>query len=51
MAVFAAFPGLSPMMGLTHCVYGIGDTISISVHAAESAIGDIPAGLTPTSRG
>ena len=37
----AAFPGLSPMMGLTHAVCGIGDTITISVHAAESAIGDI----------
>src|SRR6185312_12955948 len=36
-----AFPGLSPMMGLTHAVCGIGDTVSVSVHAAESAIGDI----------
>lgn len=39
----AAFPGLSPMVGLTHCVTGIGDTISISVFAAESAIGEIDA--------
>ncbi|WP_319454393.1 MULTISPECIES: WS/DGAT domain-containing protein [unclassified Mycobacterium] len=39
VAVLAAFPGLSPMMGLTHCVCGVGDTISISVHAAESAVG------------
>jgi WS/DGAT C-terminal domain len=38
-----AFPGLSPMMGLTHAVCGVGDTISLSVHAAESAIGDIDA--------
>ena len=38
-----AFPGLSPMMGLTHAVCGIGDTVAISVHAAESAIGDIDA--------
>ena len=38
-----AFPGLSPMMGLTHAVCGVGDAISISVHAAESAIGDIDA--------
>jgi hypothetical protein len=31
------------MMGLTHCVSGIGDTISIGVVAAESAIGDVDA--------
>ena len=37
----AGYPALSPMMGLTHGVHGIGDTIAISVHAAESAIGDI----------
>ncbi len=34
---------LSPMMALTHGVHGIGDTVAISVHAAESAIGDIDA--------
>lgn len=39
----AGYPGLSPMMGLVHGVHGIGDTIAISVHAAESAIGDIDA--------
>jgi hypothetical protein len=39
----AGFPGLSPMMGVTHGVHGIGDTIAISVHAAESAIGDVDA--------
>jgi hypothetical protein len=39
----AGYPGLSPMMGVTHGVHGIGDTIAISVHAAESAIGDIDA--------
>ncbi len=39
----AGFPALSPMMGLTHGVHGIGDTVAISVHAAESAIGDIDA--------
>ena len=39
----AGYPGLSPMMGLTHGVHGIGDTIAISVHAAESAIGDVDA--------
>ena len=41
----AAFPGLSPLMGLTHCVTGIGDTISIGVVAAETALGDFPDGL------
>jgi hypothetical protein len=52
----AGYPGLSPMMGITHGVHGIGDTIAISVHAAESAIGDIDtyvdrlgAALTPPS--
>jgi len=30
-------------MGLTHGVHGIGDTVAISVHAAESAVGDIDA--------
>jgi hypothetical protein len=39
----AGYPALSPMMGLTHGVHGIGDTVAISVHAAESAIGDIDA--------
>lgn len=43
VALLAAFPGLSPMMGLTHCVCGVGDTISVGVHSAESAIGDIDA--------
>ncbi|WP_124712566.1 WS/DGAT domain-containing protein [Mycolicibacterium nivoides] len=41
----AAFPGLSPMVGLTHCVTGVGDTISVSVFAAESAVGDVDAYL------
>jgi hypothetical protein len=39
----AGYPGLSPMMGLTHGVHGIGDTIAISVHAAASAVGDVDA--------
>lgn len=43
VALLAAFPGLSPMMGLTHCVCGVGDTISVGVHGAESAIGDLDA--------
>ncbi len=41
----AGYPALSPAMGLTHGVHGIGDTIAISVHAAESAIGDVDAYL------
>jgi hypothetical protein len=43
VVVTAGYPGLSPMMGLTHGVHGIGDAIAVSVHAAESAIGDIDA--------
>ncbi len=39
----AGYPALSPAMGLTHGVHGIGDTIAISVHAAESAVEDIDA--------
>jgi hypothetical protein len=31
------------MMGLTHGVHGIGSTVAVSVHAAESAVGDIDA--------
>lgn len=41
----AAFPGLSPMVGITHCVTGVGSAITLSVYAAESAIGDIDAYL------
>jgi WS/DGAT C-terminal domain len=37
----ATYPPLSPVMGLTHGVHGIGETIAISVNAAESAIADI----------
>jgi len=36
----AGYPALSPMMSLVHGVHGIGDTVAISVHAADSA-GDI----------
>ena len=43
VAVTAGYPALSPMMGLVHGVHGIGDTVAISVHAAESAVGDIDA--------
>jgi len=41
VVVTAGFPALSPMMGLSHGVHGIGDTVAVSVHAAESAIGDV----------
>ena len=41
----AGYPSLSPSMGLTHGVHGIGDTVAISVNAAESAVGDIDAYL------
>ena len=37
----AVYPGLSPAMGLTHGVWGVGDMVTVSVHAAESAVGDI----------
>ncbi|WP_102144746.1 wax ester/triacylglycerol synthase domain-containing protein [Mycobacterium hubeiense] len=43
VVVTAGYPGLSPMMGLTHGVHGIGATVAVSVHAAESAIGDVDA--------
>ena len=36
----AGYLALSPAMGLVHGVHGIGDTVAISVHAAESAVGD-----------
>lgn len=39
----AGYPALSPVMGLTHGVHGIGDTVAISVHAAASAVPDIDA--------
>ncbi|OBK31389.1 DUF1298 domain-containing protein [Mycobacterium asiaticum] len=41
----AGYPALSAVMGLTHGVHGIGDTVAISVHAAESAMPDIEAYL------
>jgi hypothetical protein len=34
----AGFPALSPMMGLTHGVHGIGDVVAISVNAASAAV-------------
>ncbi|MDV3124277.1 WSD1 family O-acyltransferase [Mycobacterium sp. 21AC1] len=50
VAVTAGYPALSPMMGLTHGVHGIGDTVAISLHAAESAVGDIDAYLERLDR-
>jgi hypothetical protein len=41
----AGYPALSPAVGLTHGVHGIGDTVAISVHAAKSAVPDIDAYL------
>lgn len=34
----AGFPALSPMMGLTHGVHGIGDAVALSVHAASATV-------------
>jgi hypothetical protein len=39
VVVAAAFAGLSPVMGLTHVVVGVGDTVAVGVHAADSALG------------
>ncbi|MEE3063467.1 MAG: WS/DGAT domain-containing protein [Actinomycetota bacterium] len=41
----AGYPGLSPSMGLTHGVHGIGETIAISVHTADSVLADVDAYL------
>ncbi len=37
----AVYPELSPAMSLVHGVWGTGDVVTISVHAAESAVSDI----------
>ena len=34
----AGFPALSPMMGLTHGVHGIGERVAISVHADPAVV-------------
>jgi len=39
----SGYPEHLPICGLTHGVHGIGDTVAISVHAAESAVPDIDA--------
>lgn len=44
VAFTAGYPGLSPMMSLTHGVHGIGDTVAVSVHATEAVLGG-PAGV------
>jgi hypothetical protein len=41
VAFTAGYPALSPVMGVTHGVHGIGNTVAISVHAAESAMDDV----------
>ena len=41
VSMATAFAGLSPMMGLTHVVFGVGDTITIGVHAVASALGGL----------
>lgn len=53
----AGFPALSPVMGLTHGVHGIGDTVTVSVHTSASVMPDadhyeglLAAALTEVSR-
>ncbi|SEH90909.1 Wax ester synthase-like Acyl-CoA acyltransferase domain-containing protein [Mycolicibacterium rutilum] len=41
----ASYPSLMPMMGLTHGVHRIGDTVAISVHTTRSVIADVDAYL------
>ncbi|MGA9873756.1 MAG: WS/DGAT domain-containing protein [Rhodococcus sp. (in: high G+C Gram-positive bacteria)] len=36
----AGFPALSPVMGLTHGVHGIGDSVTLGVMSAHSAVPD-----------
>jgi hypothetical protein len=38
VALTAGYPALSPMMGLTHGVHGIGDVVAVSVHADPGVI-------------
>jgi hypothetical protein len=37
----AGYPAIFPMMGITHGVHGIGDTVAVSVHTAEAVFEDI----------
>ena len=38
VCVTAGFPALSPMIGLTHGVHGIGETVAVSVHADPGVV-------------
>ncbi|EIU17824.1 hypothetical protein MA5S0422_1246 [Mycobacteroides abscessus 5S-0422] len=40
VAFTAGFPALSPVMGLTHGVHGIGDTVTVSVHTSVAVLPD-----------
>ncbi|SKX84843.1 Uncharacterised protein [Mycobacteroides abscessus subsp. massiliense] len=40
MVFTAGFPALSPVMGLTHGVHGIGDTVTVSVHTSAAVMPD-----------
>ncbi|MEE2060889.1 wax ester/triacylglycerol synthase domain-containing protein [Rhodococcus artemisiae] len=37
----AGFPGLSPMMALTHGVYGLGETVTIGINSSPRAVPDL----------
>ena len=37
----AGYPALSPMMGLTHGVHGVGDTVAVSVHTVDGVLGGV----------
>lgn len=37
----AGYPAIFPMMGITHGVHGIGDTVAVSVHTADSVFADV----------
>ena len=41
----AVYATLSPLMGLTHGVHGIGETVAIIVHAADSAFAGLDADI------
>ena len=37
----AGFPGLSPLMGLTHGVHGIGDVVTLSILTSPAVVDDV----------
>lgn len=37
----AGFPGLSPVMALTHGVYGLGETVTIGINSSPRAVPDL----------